>query len=117
MDLVQRVGSLRHDLKDLEDAQDNLLEANAEVGIDKGDTDTADKPEAEARRSPMTISRSTDRSADPEAADVADRRARPSAPKPPTTLDGPALPAEPRAETTVGRSRISRRRRSPSRSA
>ena len=44
LDLVQRVGNLRHDLKDLEDAQDNLLEANVEVGVGKGDTDTADKP-------------------------------------------------------------------------
>ncbi len=43
-DLVARIGTLRSGLKDLEDAQDELLEASRLVGVVKGDGDTDDKP-------------------------------------------------------------------------
>jgi hypothetical protein len=101
LDLVQRVGTLRHDLKDLEDAQDNLLEANAEVGREKGDTDTADKPV------PKPPKPDDDLSLDgPERKIVKppSELAGPERPivKPPTSLNGPQLPPEPEHETTVG---------------
>ena len=43
-ELVHRVGDLRHGLKDLEDAQDELLEGHGPVMAAKADGETDDKP-------------------------------------------------------------------------
>jgi hypothetical protein len=101
LDLVQRVGNLRHELKDLEDAQDNLLEANTEVGVEQGDTDTADKPK------PKPPSPDDDLSLDGPERKIVKPPSELAGPeraivKPPTSLNGPPLPPEPEHETTVG---------------
>lgn len=112
LDLVQRVGTLRHDLKDLEDAQDNLLEANSEVGREKGDTDTADKPKPKPDDDlsldgpERKISKPPSELAGPERP-IVKRPSELAGPersivKPPTSLNGPPLPPEPEHETTVG---------------
>jgi hypothetical protein len=88
LDLVQRVGSLRHELKELEDAQDNLLEANPEVGVVKAESDPAGQP-----KPPQAKPADDDRSlTGPE---------RPIK-KPRSELDGPALAAPEPQETTLG---------------
>jgi hypothetical protein len=100
LDLVQRVGSLRNDLKDLEDAQDNLLEANREVGIAKADTDTVDKPES--KRDPdadVSLDGPERNFKKPPTSLTGERKEEP---KLPSTLDGPALPEPPEPKTTVG---------------
>ncbi len=84
LDLVARVGSLRHDLKELEDAQDNLLEANPEVGVVKSDSDTAAKPKP-APDDDLSLT-------GPE------RLIK----RPASSLDGPALPPEKPLETSLG---------------
>jgi len=86
LDLVARVGSLRHDLKELEDAQDNLLEANPEVGVVKADSDTADQPPK----------------AKPEADDLSLTGPERRIEKPKSALDGPALPEETERESSLG---------------
>ncbi|MEP6862806.1 MAG: hypothetical protein ABJE66_19425 [Deltaproteobacteria bacterium] len=112
-DLVQRIGSLRHDLKDLEDAQDELLEANQEVGLDKADTDTADKPKPAAKPDDMSLDgpeRKLPKPASnldgPEPKIVKPPTSltgeRKDEPKLPSTLDGPPLKEDPPHETTVG---------------
>ena len=100
-DLVQRIGLLRHDLKDLEDAQDELLEANQEVGLDKADADTADKPKPkpDAKPDDMSLDGPERKIAKPPTSLTGER---PPPQQLPSTLDGPALPAEPPHETTVG---------------
>ncbi len=80
LDVVKHVGALRHDLKELEDAQDNLLEANQRIGVVKADTDTADKPDDD-----LSLT-------GPE---------RPIK-KPTSELEGPALPEQKPTETTLG---------------
>jgi hypothetical protein len=77
-DLVHRVGGLRHELKDLEDAQDELLEANQDLPRDKADADTGDKPD-EARLD------------GPERELV----------KPPTSLIGPELDESPKPPSSL----------------
>ncbi|MFT3696021.1 MAG: hypothetical protein QM831_22985 [Kofleriaceae bacterium] len=54
-DLVERIGNLRTGLKDLEDAQDELLEANREVGVVGSEGDTADKPKPKPVDDDMTL--------------------------------------------------------------
>jgi hypothetical protein len=100
-DLVQRIGTLRHDLKDLEDAQDELLEANQEVGVDKADADTADKPKPkpDAKPDDMSLDGPERKIAKPPTSLTGERA---PAPKLPSTLDGPSLKEEPPHETTVG---------------
>lgn len=73
--LVQKVGELRQQLKGLEDAQDELLEANTEVA--------AAMPEL----------------ADGDASLTGPERPEPA--KPPSTLTGPALPEPAPAPTTL----------------
>ncbi|HET9992125.1 MAG TPA: hypothetical protein VFQ65_26525 [Kofleriaceae bacterium] len=101
-DLVQRIGSLRHDLKDLEDAQDELLEANREVGVAKADADTADKPKPSSKPQAdddLSLDGPERKIAKPPTSLTGERE---PAKQLPSTLDGPALPAEPPHETTVG---------------
>jgi hypothetical protein len=100
-DLVQRIGSLRTDLKDLEDAQDELLEANQEVGVDKADADTADKPapKPDPRPDDMSLDGPERKLVKPPTSLTGERA---PAPVLPSTLDGPALKEEPPPETTVG---------------
>ncbi|HSR97255.1 MAG TPA: hypothetical protein VLM79_09405 [Kofleriaceae bacterium] len=75
-DMVTRVGELRERLLDLEDAQDELIEARAKDGMEAA-TDTSDKPK-------------------PKPSD-------PDAPRPATTLTGPDLPeAKPLTTTLTG---------------
>ena len=88
LELVARVGSLRHDLKELEDAQDNLLEANPEVGVVKSDGDTADKP--------------TPPKAKPGDDDLSLTGPERSIEKPKSQLDGPALPQGKPRESSLG---------------
>lgn len=88
LELVQRVGSLRHELKELEDAQDNLLAANTEVGVVKAESDPADQP-----KPPKAKPADDDRSlTGPERAIK----------KPKSELDGPALPDPQPTVTTLG---------------
>jgi hypothetical protein len=114
-DLVQRIGLLRHDLKDLEDAQDELLEANQEVGLDKADADTADKPKPKPDAKPEDMSLDGPERKFPKPTTTFDgpepkitkpptslTGERAPAPKLPSTLDGPPLKEEPPHETTVG---------------
>ena len=91
LELVQRVGALRHDLKQLEDAQDNLLEANPDVGVVKADNDPADHPPP-----PKTKPEDDDRSLTGPARAIT---------KPASELDelgGPAPPDREPAPTTLG---------------
>jgi hypothetical protein len=86
-DLVQRVGTLRTGLKDLEDAQDELLEANQKAGLIEGAADTDDKPkppqdDASLTGPPRHVEKPP---TSLTGADVKD------APKGPSTLDGPAI--------------------------
>jgi hypothetical protein len=97
-DLVQRIGSLRHDLKDLEDAQDELLEANQEVGVDKADADTADKPKPKPDDD-LSLDGPERKLVKPPTSLTGER---PPPQKLPSTLDGPPLKEEPPHETTVG---------------
>ncbi|MEO8844063.1 MAG: hypothetical protein ABI591_04740 [Kofleriaceae bacterium] len=103
LDLVQRVGSLRHDLKELEDAQDNLLEAHREVGFAKADpntTDTTDKPKPKPDPDADLSLDGPERTfAKPPTSLTGERKEQPTLP---STLDGPELPPEPEPETTVG---------------
>jgi hypothetical protein len=78
LELVQRVGALRHDLKQLEDAQDNLLEANSDVGV----VVAAQAVPADDDRSLTGPPRSIK--------------------KPPSELEGPARPDREPAQTTLG---------------
>jgi hypothetical protein len=131
-DLIARVAQLRHGLQELEDAQDELLEANREVGVAKADTDTDDKkppkrPDdepgmsrrgsaAEGQRGVVDMSLDgperefpkpvTDMNA-PAVRDAAPPPTtltgeRKEDPKLPSTLDGPALAEAPPPPTTVG---------------
>jgi len=95
-DLIQRVGTLRHDLKDLEDAQDELLEGNDKVGPAKADGDTADKPKPD---DDLSLD-GPERKFPKPATSLTGERAPES--KLPSTLDGPTLKEEPPRETTVG---------------
>ena len=74
-DLVQRVGELREELTDLEDAQDELLETRQKAVLEAGTEDAGDKPK-------------------PKPSD-------PDAPRPATTLTGPDRPEPPRPNTTL----------------
>lgn len=94
LDLVQRVGTLRHDLKGLEDAQDNLLEAHRQVVVAKADTETGDKPDPD-----VSLDGPERTFEKPSTSLTGERKAEP---KLPSTLDGPALPPRPDPETTVG---------------
>ncbi|CAN5323362.1 hypothetical protein BH11MYX1_BH11MYX1_09460 [soil metagenome] len=87
LDLVHRVSSLRHELKELEDAQDNLLEANPEVGVVKADSDTADRP----KPPPANLD-------DDLSLNGPERLIK----KPPSELAGPALGDAQRSESTLG---------------
>lgn len=95
-DLIQRVGTLRHDLKDLEDAQDELLEGNEKVGPAKADGDTADKPKPD---DDLSLDGPERKFPKPATTLTGERKEEPKAP---STLDGPALKEEPPPETTVG---------------
>ncbi|MEO6777758.1 MAG: hypothetical protein ABI467_32860 [Kofleriaceae bacterium] len=99
-DLVQRIGTLRHDLKELEDAQDELLEANQEVGVTKADAETADKPKPKpASDNDLSLDGPARVIAKPPTSLTGERA---PAPVLPSTLDGPALREPPPHETTVG---------------
>jgi hypothetical protein len=56
-DVIHRVGELRGRLSSLGDAQDELMDANKDVGITKADGDKDDKPEpTEGEEQPSTLS-------------------------------------------------------------
>jgi hypothetical protein len=74
-DLAARVGELRHQLTELEDSQDELLEGHAKAALEAGATEPGDKPK-------------------PTPSD-------PDAPRPATTLTGPELAEPPRPATTL----------------
>lgn len=97
-DLIHRIGTLRHDLKDLEDAQDELLEGNDKVGAAKADADTTDKPKPKPDDD-LSLDGPERKFPKPPTSLTGERKEEP---KLPSTLEGPALKEEPPAETTVG---------------
>jgi hypothetical protein len=76
-DLAARVGDLRHQLTDLEDAQDEVLELSQKAALEAAAAEAADKPK------PV-----------PSPSD-------PDAPRPATTLTGPEIAEPPPATTTL----------------
>ena len=98
-ELVARIGNLRNDLKDLEDAQDELLEANQKVGLEEAAADTADKPKPKPQDDDMSLDGPERKVAKPPTSLTGERA---PAPKLPSTLEGPPLPEPPTPETTVG---------------
>ena len=94
-DLVQRIGILRVELHQLVDAQDDLVEANQEVGHELGAADTADKPKPDPGDTSL---------------DGPERVVK----KPPTSLTGPELKEAPPAPTTLLGPAIDEPKRPPS---
>lgn len=89
-DLVNHVGSLRVDLKDLDDAQDELLVQRAKSLEETSDSDSDDKPDDEE---------------DAAAAKPASTLEGPEVeepPKPASTLDGPARDEVDKPATSLG---------------
>jgi hypothetical protein len=87
-DLTARVGELRHQLTELEDSQDELLEGHQKQALEAGATEPGDKPkpsDPDAPRPATTL-------AGPEV---------PERPPPPTTLVGPEVPEPARPPTTL----------------
>jgi hypothetical protein len=77
-DLTERVAELRSQLTDLEDAQDELLEGDQKAALAAAQAEPGDKPKP---KPPAPLD--------------------PDAPRPPTTLVDPELPAEPAPPTTL----------------
>lgn len=96
-DLIARIGTLRTDLKDLEDAQDELLEANQKVGLIGDAPDTTEKPKPQD--DDMSLDGPERVVKKPPTSLTGDRKEEP---KLPSTLDGPALKEAPKPETSVG---------------
>jgi hypothetical protein len=89
-DLSERVGELRQVLTDLEDSQDEVLEAHQKAALEQGVTPPSDKP--------------TPAPSDPDAPRPATTLVGPELPAPastPTTLVGPELPAPASTPTTL----------------
>jgi len=78
-DLAARVGELRHQLTELEDSQDELLEGHQKEALAAGAAEPGDKPKPKPAAKPSD----------------------PDAPRPATTLTGPELPPEPAVATTL----------------
>jgi hypothetical protein len=91
-DLIEHVGGLRHDLKGLVDAQDNLLEGHAEAEKTT-DSETDDKPEDQSLDGPERVVPATPTT-------LTGPELRPE-PEPPTTLTGPERKPEPAPATTL----------------
>ncbi len=87
-DLAARVGELRHQLTELEDSQDELLEGHQHQALEAGSTEPGDKPK-------------------PKPSD-------PDAPRPATTLTGPEVPERPRPPSTLIGAEVPERPRPPS---
>jgi hypothetical protein len=89
-DLAARVGELRHQLTELEDSQDELLEGHRGAALEAGATEPGDKPkpkpsDPDAPRPATTLT-------GPEVAEP---------PRPPTMLTGPEVAEPPRPPTTL----------------
>jgi hypothetical protein len=91
-DLMQRVGELREKLEDLEDAQEELLEAYQKAELEAGTADAGDKPKPKPAPSDPDAPRPATTLTGPE---------RPEAPQPATTLTGPDRPEPPPPKTTL----------------
>jgi hypothetical protein len=78
-DLSERVAELRHELTELEDSQDELLESHQKEALE-----TSTAPDDKPKPTPGAA-----------------RPVDPDAPRPPTTLTGPELAPEPAAPTTL----------------
>lgn len=103
-EVVQRVGALRHDLKELEDSQDELLEGHQKAALAKADGDTDDKPKPPddvAAPAGSTLS-GPELAPEPEAASSLYGAEDPPQPKAATTLVGPEVPAQPAQASTLG---------------
>jgi hypothetical protein len=109
-DLTERVGELRHTLADLEDSQDELLEAHQKAVLDKPLDDAGDKPkpppvpsDPDAPRPPTSLTGPEG----PELREPAKPATTLTGPelkepaKPPTSLIGPELKAPPRPASTL----------------
>jgi hypothetical protein len=106
-DLSHRVGELREQLSDLEDAQDELLESHHKAALEKGETEPGDKPKPEPKPSDPDAPRPASTLSGPE---LPPEPVAPStltgpevreAPRPASTLSGPELPPEPAAASTL----------------
>lgn len=87
-DMIHRVGELRHGLKELEDAQDELMDANEKVGLAMDAPDTDDKPKPKPDDDVTLTGPPRDIKKPPTALTGAEIK---EAPKGPSTLEGPAL--------------------------
>lgn len=104
-DLMQRVGELREELEDLEDAQEELLEAHQKAELEAGAADTGDKPkpkpsDPDAPR-PATTLTGPERPEPARPATTLTGPDRPEAARPATTLSGPERPDPARPKTTL----------------
>lgn len=103
-DLVDHVGHLRVDLKELDDAQDELIAPHAQDFEQGAEGDSDDKPDDESDSDP-----NDDEEADADADDdLDDRRKRapaakrkPKSKKPVSSLDGPEAPALAKPTSTL----------------
>ena len=84
-DLAARVGDLRHQLTELEDAQDEVLEPGQKAALEAAAAEAADKPRPKPNPSDPDAPRPATTLTGPEIAEPA---------PPPTTLTGPEI-AEP----------------------
>jgi len=109
-DLVAQVASLRHELKELGDSQDELLEANQKAGMtEASETDDKPKPPAVDPAAPKPASRpaapqpSTPVGPDGTTPSTLTGPELPAAPAQPSTLTGPEPPPSPPPPTTLAR--------------
>jgi len=92
-DLAARVGELRHQLTELEDSQDELLEGHQKQALEAGAAEPGDnKPKPKPEPSDPDAPRPATTLTGPEV---------PERPTPATTLVGPELPARPPPATTL----------------
>jgi hypothetical protein len=109
-DLMRRVGELREELEDLEDAQEELLEAYQKAELEAGTADAGDKPKPKPKPvpsdpdapRPATTLTGPERPEPPRPATTLTGPDRPEPPAPATTLTGPELPPQEAAPSTLG---------------
>jgi len=102
-EITARVGELRHTLTSLDDAQDELVEVQQKAALEETESDDKPKPKPSDPDAPRPATTLTG----PALPDTAPPPttlvgpALPDAPTPPTTLVGPALPDAPTPPTTL----------------
>jgi len=113
-DLVEQVGNLRHNLKDLDDAQDELLSPHHKELHAKAEGDTGDKPKPPPRDEDLSLDGperpvvKTPSTLDGPEVKVVEQPTTLTGPdveeppKGPSTLDGPAIPELAPRPTSLG---------------